>query len=1091
MSIGGPKLTTSARCTVATIITTALSFALLSHATPSPAAAGRVAIGGSWGTGYVGLLARNGMPRERLLDPQLADPDVLRKYGLVVVAGSVTNWGAAEQAIATYVSEGGSALLECTALPTAATLPGTRTGAQAAPNFLLEGNHPAIAALPAGKTYTHNGYSAAAITPDAASGATILARFTDAGASDKVKGKFVINGQGAASLVHKQIGQGHLIYSGPWMAYGMAFGRDYSDLVFSLVSFLTGGEVTPRLTLAGDNAMMNRAWDEPATPGEAWAEAPLPEGYELIENPGEFGDYCLIGTLNGAAGILLDYRGEGKACELSIGEGGSVTLALPDGETPIAARIGAIQPGAELMIVRRAGSIRVTIGGEHVLTTADRGNWPGGIASKALGEPMVQPIEPVVYADDFMRKAGEAGDWQVVSGNWQVVSSEGAATTGANPFSYGIEATETAVATAGQWFWTDYSAETSVRWTQNVAGLAFHYSDASNYDLLEADQAAQTLRLVAIRDGARTVLDEAPVELRPWQWCRLGVRASGGTVVGLLDSRPLLEVSGLAPSTGGIGILAANTKAAFDDVTVRDWHAFAAPLSGEPATWRAMSGAWQNTNNALTARGDGATRAPGEWTDLVATANVKLGKAEGAGIRLVGDDDSAATIALSTGKGALTLKLMTREGTGGIVSLKNLKPSDSHELSVRRAGDCVSCSVDGKPVLVRATKLPKKVWVELTNTGKVGAEYRDIGIESSASSLFPTDPPTPAYAGAVDVMTWAGPAFSWLPDPTDLSRFWHEGSAPGDARLKVGVHKAGAESTTANLLLAPEASTDGYAATFTHKWGGDVVAVALTKAGTTLAQASQPGVSGDAFLAEVERVGPALALRVNGQTVLTHNDVDSPIDCRRAGVRIEGATLCYDDLHLERSHARNYTFTSAPTDWLVQNGTWEVTSRWTCSPGWTWLSGLDVDHALVQSKWQVQGDVSLDAYVGAKMMNTPAGRKEVLQDFRLGICGKPGYLNAGYYFLIGAKGGQYTALQRNGLIVAEADSFAIPQGSVHNDWLRLGIEKTGGRVSLLCQGQPVLTYDDPDPLPGGAVCIGAYDNGIMVPRVTVHGDVRQ
>ena len=132
-----------------------------------------------------------------------------------------------------------------------------------------------------------------------------------------------------------------------------------------------------------------------------------------------------------------------------------------------------------------------------------------------------------------------------------------------------------------------------------------------------------------------------------------------------------------------------------------------------------------------------------------------------------------------------------------------------------------------------------------------------------------------------------------------------------------------------------------------------------------------------------------------------------------------------------------------------------------------------------------------DNSVGAKMMNTPAGRKEVLQDFRLGICGKPGYLNAGYYFLIGAKGGQYTALQRNGLIVAEADSFAIPQGSVHNDWLRLGIEKTGGRVSLLCQGQPVLTYDDPDPLPGGGVCIGAYDNGIMVPRVTVHGDVRQ
>ena len=45
------------------------------------------------------------------------------------------------------------------------------------------------------------------------------------------------------------------------------------------------------------------------------------------------------------------------------------------------------------------------------------------------------------------------------------------------------------------------------------------------------------------------------------------------------------------------------------------------------------------------------------------------------------------------------------------------------------------------------------------------------------------------------------------------------------------------------------------------------------------------------------------------------------------GVRLTGAPLCYDDLVLDRSHVRDYTFALSPVDWLVQRGTWEVTSH--------------------------------------------------------------------------------------------------------------------------------------------------------------------
>jgi hypothetical protein len=36
----------------------------------------------------------------------------------------------------------------------------------------------------------------------------------------------------------------------------------------------------------------------------------------------------------------------------------------------------------------------------------------------------------------------------------------------------------------------------------------------------------------------------------------------------------------------------------------------------------------------------------------------------------------------------------------------------------------------------------------------------------------------------------------------------------------------------------------------------------------------------------------------------------------------------------------------------------------------------------------------------------------------------------------------------------------------------------------------VLSYTDPDPLPGGSVALGSYNNGLMFPRVTVYGRVQ-
>src|ERR1039457_1252581 len=42
------------------------------------------------------------------------------------------------------------------------------------------------------------------------------------------------------------------------------------------------------------------------------------------------------------------------------------------------------------------------------------------------------------------------------------------------------------------------------------------------------------------------------------------------------------------------------------------------------------------------------------------------------------------------------------------------------------------------------------------------------------------------------------------------------------------------------------------------------------------------------------------------------------------------------DMDVQSDNVRDYTFSSAPTDWVVRSGQWNAVNRWTCSPQWSW-----------------------------------------------------------------------------------------------------------------------------------------------------------
>jgi hypothetical protein len=84
-------------------------------------------------------------------------------------------------------------------------------------------------------------------------------------------------------------------------------------------------------------------------------------------------------------------------------------------------------------------------------------------------------------------------------------------------------------------------------------------------------------------------------------------------------------------------------------------------------------------------------------------------------------------------------------------------------------------------------------------------------------------------------------------------------------------------------------------------------------------------------------------------------------------IGFDGAMPNLADVQIESGNVYDYTFTSAPTDWLVQSGVWEMTNRWSCSPGWSWFGGRSEEVASIWNKRKFSGDVSIQFYFAFKM----------------------------------------------------------------------------------------------------------------------------
>ena len=224
-----------------------------------------------------------------------------------------------------------------------------------------------------------------------------------------------------------------------------------------------------------------------------------------------------------------------------------------------------------------------------------------------------------------------------------------------------------------------------------------------------------------------------------------------------------------------------------------------------------------------------------------------------------------------------------------------------------------------------------------------------------------------------------------------------------------------------------------------------------------------------------------------------------PPEDRRVGFTSQRWRIQPKQVQLDAAHVYDYTFATAPTDWVPRGGIWESTNRWTCSPEWSWLGGTSsIGAAALWSKREFEGDITVEAYAAMKMGVAGGGnRYKNPNDINICVYGDGASLDSGYNFIMGGWLNSVTRIMKGSEVLAEtrepeallpsfADGMPNDAYEFHRKWWALRAEKHGSRLRFHIDDQLVLEADDPDPIPGGRLAMWTHRNGIIVPRIKIY-----
>lgn len=770
----------------------------------------------------------------------------------------------------------------------------------------------------------------------------------------------------------------------------------------------------------------------------------------------------------------------------------------------------AVGASGELSVRRRGGDLVVALDGEARAQFAVEGfrGTAGAWATRGatVEDLLAQPLAGIEFAEDFYQVEDVPGRWETLAGEWQVgvywdpLQERDNRPIGASWYQPGPGACLTAT---GYDFWDCYVQEATLRLPAGVGGLAFHVAGPEDFCAFEVGGGAG--RIVQVRGGQRTVLAQGPVTLNPEWAYRLRAEVAAGHVRCFVNDDEIAEAD-LSPAlTGRVGFFAQDAPdARFDDLAVTPFAAARIPGGASaPEALEFRGGSWEVDGGVLRGRAPdgqaavlrGSTRAGAQ------EVGARVSATRGATVGVIAGHEfgDRALIFSITAAAQPTWQLHSVRGGKSEKVAQGPAPAAGGEMLLRYAGGRVSCLLDGallgQAFVTGAVSGRSGVYLQGGRANFADFVARELSDEPQAviSVADGNNEPMPAleekqFIRAIPNL-WRSRGGSWRVQPTEAGPMIVARGRPGDARTIARFHEvtpgeprlivdAGEAAGGTVSLAICVGSEPGYEARFAPGEGtvrllrrGEVVHEAAAEEGA----ARLPGEirrDGDSIIVSARRDGAL-------EPVCAWRDPE-PLPDGFAEVTVTGEEVRFREIVLASDSARAYKFNRVEPDWQPASGGWTDHTGMACILWDYWMTADGREEpALTWNRRPMPGDVTLDVSAAEYTDGFADGehRHYPYHDIRLALCGDPDTADAGYAFIVGADGGRRTVLLRNGVEVAATDDprYRIVMGG-HNNTpraVRLRAQKAGGVLTLTFNGSEALRWEDPEPLGGGRVGLGA------------------
>ena len=852
------------------------------------------------------------------------------------------------------------------------------------------------------------------------------------------------------------------------------------------------------------------------TPGLEPLEKAPPASFDLPWSAGPAG-FNLTMKLAKPEGLLVAFNHQNASNYYKI-EFGQSSVSLYWVQSGLQRRLDFSRyrgDGKPFLLKRRKSKIELVEGSELRLKYFDR-TFQGGKIGFGGADPGssstvgVQPIGTIFFSDDFMRGEGDPGQWSEISKETWKVRSIRNPLRSENAFKYSGKAIGKPARTmAGHWFWDEYTFEVAFQSRgKDAVGLHFFHQDDENYLQFRWTSSqhknsgrAQLVRRLAGRD---TILFQENLGYHTGQWYKVAAQVEGDRVRVFVDRSKIGEAVVPGLWGGKVGLFTESVEETlFDDVRVfsnEDFHADFTEFNR--GRWKHLGRGWRHSSSGCYAQTSVKTSAvvgDPDWFNYTVEATAAPVAIDSVG--LIGYFQDAANYYLFECRpktGIAEIKRLT-DGSANSIAQAPLQidgwEQTSHSLSFKIDSGILSGFVDGRLIVQAADSVPRggMAGLHLENGESHFSNFNVRFLHKEQKALGSQHQ---VFKNEVSMSNWALAESDWIKAPPEKeeagpSVSWHRVNTPGavDVRLPLsdfpGKDSEGKPvASEVRLLVAAESDkpNSGYALSLSSHPAPKLRFYRQTEKFELEPGGTKPGSL------RLRRDGGLVLCYLNGRQVFALRD-PSPLTGDRVGYSTAGANVKPDRIQVFAENVMTDSFQTAPGDWTIAEGRWEVSNRWQCDPRWSFFSGIIGGKDDLVSIWHKRTldpeSLTIELTIGQKMRQDMGTYQNYATDYNLTICADGQDLSSGYSLVFGGWKNKRTAIVRKSRIVAETKNPVINVNGLHRKWYVLKTEKKGKQIRFYIDNILVLSFTDPEPLKGTRFAIWSYGNSIMVPRVRI------